>query len=120
MISAFARFGVTMNPVSGSTVEAQESGNLFSAYLSDCRSDGQCWGLQLQARYAFSPMPAPDLVQSWNVNKLYGRAYINNNRATFDMVLRIPQDGVDPKTLEDFVVLFKDASNAFYNLVKPQ
>ncbi|MFT3725340.1 MAG: YbjN domain-containing protein [Hyphomonadaceae bacterium] len=120
MISAFARFGVALNPVTGSTTEAQEGGNLFSAYLSDCRSDGQCWGLQLQARYAFSPMPTPDLVQSWNINKLYGRAYIANDRANFDMVLRIPQDGVDPKTLEDFVTLFKDASNAFYNLVKPQ
>lgn len=119
MTTAFARFGVTMNPVAGSTTEAQEGGNLFSGYLSDCRSDGQCWGLQLQARYSFSPMPTPDLVQSWNINKLYGRAYLANGRANFDMVLRIPKDGVDPKTLEDFVTLFKDASNAFYNLVKP-
>jgi hypothetical protein len=118
--AAFARFGVVMNPVAGSTVEAQESNNYFSGYLSDCRSDGHCWGIQLQSRYAFSPMPGADLVQSWNRNKLYGRAYISGDRVSFDMVLRVPQEGVDIDALSDFVTLYKDASTAFYNMVKPQ
>lgn len=120
MTAAFARFGVVMNPVAGSTVEAQEGNNYFSGYLSDCRSDGHCWGLQLQARYSFPQMPSGDVVQSWNRNKLYGRAYYNGDKVNFDMVLRIPQEGIDINVLSDFVTLYKDASNAFYNMVKPQ
>lgn len=118
--AAFARFGVTMTPVSGSTVEAQESNNYYSAYLSDCRSDGHCYAIQLFARYNFSPMPSEAQVQAWNINKLYGRAFLNGDRANFDMVLIVPPEGVEVKALENFVTLFKDASNAFFNMVKPQ
>lgn len=120
LTAAFAGFGVTLNPVAGSTVAARESNNLYTAYLSDCRNDGQCWALQLQAGYALSPAPTSDRIQQWNINKLYGRAYLSGGRATFDMVLRIPKEGIDADTLADFVTLYKDASSAFYNMMVAQ
>jgi len=119
LVSTFARIGVIMNPVSGSTLEAQESTNLFTAYLSDC-SGSRCYAIQLLAKYALTPMPTQDKVQTWNIDKLYGRGYVSGNRVNFDMVLRIPDGGIDIKTLDDFVVLYKGATNSFYNLVKPQ
>lgn len=118
LISAFARAGVLMKAIPNSE-EFQEGSNLFSAYLSNC-SNGTCHAVQLMAKYSFNPMPSFDKVHAWNLKKLYGRAYIDNNRANFDMVILIPNAGIDIKALEEAIVLYKDASSAFYDSVKPQ
>lgn len=118
LISAFARAGVLMKAIPNSE-EFQEGSNLFSAYLSNC-SNGQCHAVQIIAKYSFNLMPSFDKVQAWNLKKLYGRAYIDNNRVNFDMVILIPNAGIDIKALEEAIVLYKEASSAFYDSVKPQ
>ena len=119
LIDAFARVGVTMNPEAGSTTAARESTNAYLAYVSDCR-DGECRGIQLLAPHLFATLPSYNLVQSWNLDRLYGRAYISGDRVNFDMVLRIPKEGLDLKTLEDFIAVYKSSNSSFYNMVKPQ
>ena len=118
MVAAFAKAGVVLKQFETST-EYVEASNLFSAYISDCRAD-RCYAIQLIAKYAFNPMPASSKVQAWNIDKLYGRAFMTADRVKFDMIIPIPETGIEIQTIKDAVELYKDASGAFYDSVKPQ
>jgi hypothetical protein len=118
LVAAFSRVGIGTQRV-GTTNEVRDNGNAFSAYPSNC-VDGRCHAIQLLARYALEPLPANDRVQSWNTNKLYGRSYLSGKFVCFDMVATIPSSGIDDKTLQEAVALFKDAASAFYKeMTKP-
>jgi hypothetical protein len=112
LTSAFAQAGYTLSPT-GTASQLMDSQNRFYAYFLDC--DGtRCLGVQLLAKYSFSPMPTHDRIVQWNREKLYGRAYLSGNMVSFDMVIKIPSNGAEPLALKESIDLFLEASNAFY------
>jgi hypothetical protein len=116
LTSAFAQVGYALVPGAQAN-QLKDAQNRFSAYFLDCNGT-RCGAIQLLADYNISPMPSADRVMQWNRDKLYGRGYISNGMVDFDMVVKIPSNGIEPHVLKEQLDLFLAATSIFYNFVQ--
>jgi hypothetical protein len=55
------------------------SGIKVSVYYYNCSGD-ECGSLQLYSGFAMTNKPSPDKIISWNMEKRYGRAYLDSDK----------------------------------------
>lgn len=100
-------------------IESSASGKAFYIYFVGCENDADCKAINFSTYWIFDEKVSMERVNSWNLEKFVGKAFLDQDRDVFlQFFVNLDVGGVDRSNFEDTFDWWQLALSQFEEYVK--